>query len=130
VLVIVVFVAWGTLELVASFPCTLELAKRGSLEVVGVVVGASVVASGCFTAASRLRIVTVSNESTNLRSCLNCSVGWSFNLPSSAALQFANAFINLSVGVKVGFVMCLCLNCTVSDSRSFFVCFIWQLWTR
>jgi hypothetical protein len=130
VLLIVALVAWGTLELVASLPCTLELAKLGTLEIVGVVVGVSVGAAGCLTVAARFCIVTVSNESTNVRSCRNCSVGWSFIFPSSAALQFANAFINLSIGVKVGFVMCLCLNCTVSDNRSFFVCFIWQLWTR
>jgi hypothetical protein len=122
---IVALVASGTLKLVASLLCTLELAKLGTLEVVGALVGASVVGTVLLlTAASFFFIVTVSNDSTSLCSCLNCSVGCSVNFPSSAGLQFANAFINLSAGVNVGLVMCLCLNCTVSDNCSFLVCFI------
>jgi hypothetical protein len=74
----------------------------GTLEVAGAEVGAllGIVVTFCF--ASIFFFVTVSTASTSLLSCGNCSVGCSFNLPSNAALQFANARINLSVGVNVG----------------------------
>jgi hypothetical protein len=76
---IVALVALGTLEPVASLLCTLELAKRGTLEVVGALVGASVVGTVLLlTAASFCFIVTVSNDSTSL--ALPC------NLPTLSSI--------------------------------------------
>ena len=51
-------------------------------------------------------------------------------MPCSALTQSANACITLSAWVMVGLVMRLCWKCTVSDSRSLLVVFMWQLCVR
>ncbi len=64
------------------------------------------------------------------RSCAACEFLALLVMPCSALTQLDNACITLSAWVMVGLVMCLCSNCTVSDSCSLLVCLMCQLCVR
>ena len=80
-----------------------------------------VVVVGSSYRSGRVRSVALVASTIRCRSCVACEALALPVIPCIAFTHSANACITLSAWVMVGLVMCLCWNCTVSESRSLLV---------